>query len=90
VSPFTADQLVAHAIGDYLLQNNWMARRKTGSFLAAMVHACAYTVPFPLLCSEASWWAGQAILWSHAVIDRWGLGRKLKPMPAEAPESLRI
>ena len=26
---FTADQLVAHAVGDYILQSHWMATEKT-------------------------------------------------------------
>ena len=46
---FTADQLVAHAVGDYILQSDWMANEKTKRSLAAAVHALTYALPFLLL-----------------------------------------
>lgn len=30
---FTADQFVAHLVGDYILQSHWMATEKTKRFL---------------------------------------------------------
>lgn len=42
----TADQLVAHAIGDYVLQSDWMANEKTKKSVAALAHVVAYTLPF--------------------------------------------
>ena len=39
----TAAQLVAHAVGDYVLQSDWAATEKTKRSLAALVHV--------LLCS---------------------------------------
>ena len=35
---FTADQIVAHLVGDYLLQSHWMATEKTRNGLAAATH----------------------------------------------------
>ena len=43
---FTVDQLIAHAVGDYLLQSEWMAREKTKRSLAALVHSVFYLLPF--------------------------------------------
>lgn len=69
----TADQLVCHAIGDYVLQSDWMATEKTKQSLAAAAHASAYTVPFLLLTTTP--WALAVILGTHFVIDRWRLAR---------------
>jgi len=69
----TADQLLAHLVGDYLLQSDWMAQEKTKRTVAAVAHALCYTLPFLFLTS--SW---SALLWiagSHFIIDRWRLAR---------------
>lgn len=69
----TADQLVAHAVGDYILQSDWMANEKTKRSAAALAHVVAYSLPFILL--GASWLALLVIAGSHFVIDRWRLAR---------------
>jgi hypothetical protein len=69
----TADQLVAHAVGDYVLQSDWMANQKTKDSIPAMVHAIFYTLPFLLL--SRSWKALLFILITHFIIDRWRLAR---------------
>jgi hypothetical protein len=71
----TADQLAAHALGDYLLQSDWMATEKTRRSLAAAVHALCYSLPFLFL--QPSLPAFAAIVGSHFVIDRWRLARYL-------------
>lgn len=70
---FTADQLVAHAVGDYLLQSDWMATEKVRRSVAALAHVLTYVLPFLLLTT--SFWAILAIVVSHFVIDRWRLAR---------------
>lgn len=70
---FTADQLVAHAVGDYIFQSDWMADNKTKSHVAAAVHAVTYTLPFLLITQSPA--ALAAICVSHFVIDRWRLAR---------------
>ncbi len=46
----TADQILAHLVGDYLLQSDWMAQRKRTSSSAAFVHAAVYAACFlPIL-----------------------------------------
>lgn len=38
--------LACHFVGDYLLQNTWLATRKIGSIAVAAVHALLYTLPY--------------------------------------------
>lgn len=71
----TADQLVAHAIGDYVLQSDWMANEKTKRHLAAAVHAATYALPFLFLTTSPA--ALAVIAGTHFVIDRWRLARFL-------------
>jgi hypothetical protein len=69
----TADQLVAHAVGDYLLQSDWMAQEKTKRTVAALAHVATYALPFVVL--GASPGALAVIVGTHFVIDRWRLAR---------------
>lgn len=70
---FTADQLVAHAVGDYVLQSHWMANHKTRDSVAAALHAVFYTAPFAFL--TGSWLALAAICGAHFLVDRFRLAR---------------
>lgn len=69
----TADQLVAHAVGDYLLQSEWMVREKGRSHLAALAHVVVYTLPFLFLTRNPA--TLFVIAGSHFVLDRWRLAR---------------
>lgn len=69
----TADQLLAHAVGDYVLQSDFMAREKTKRLTVALVHAFFYALPFLALRPSLAAWA--VIVGTHAVIDRWRLAR---------------
>lgn len=69
----TADQMLAHAIGDYILQSDWMANEKTKQHVAAAVHACVYTLTFLLL--TRSLFALAVICGTHFLIDRYRLAR---------------
>lgn len=69
----SADQVLAHAVGDYVLQSDWMATEKTKKNLAAITHVTLYTLCFlPLTTNPATL---AVILGSHFVIDRWRLAR---------------
>lgn len=78
----TADQLLAHAVGDYVLQSDWMATNKTKNSVAALVHAVWYSFPFALLHPHLLGWL--VIMVSHFFIDRFSpstlchLGKKLQ------------
>jgi hypothetical protein len=77
----TGDQIVAHAIGDYLLQSDWMATKKRTENVAAVAHAATYTLcfaPFLLLSDRTArsvFLAAFVIFYSHFLIDRYGLAR---------------
>jgi hypothetical protein len=87
---FTADQLVAHAVGDYLIQSEWMATEKTKRSLPAFVHCATYVLPFLFLTQNPYTLA--VIGGTHFVIDRWHLARyvawaKNRPWPGSGPWS---
>lgn len=69
----TADQILAHLVGDYILQSHWMAQEKAKQSLAAGVHAASYTLPFIFLTQNPA--ALAFICLTHFVIDRFRLAR---------------
>ena len=69
----TADQVLAHAVGDYILQSDWMARQKVKHSYAALAHVTTYTLPFLLLTRSPA--ALFAIAGSHFLVDRYRLSR---------------
>lgn len=70
---FTADMLVAHLVGDYLFQSDWMAQVKVKQSWPAFWHAVTYTLPFLFLTT--SWKALLFIAATHFLIDRFRLAR---------------
>ena len=64
-------QLILHMIGDYLVQNDWMALNKKKltwkGELACQIHCITYSLPFLFI---GSWGAVLAIYLSHYLIDR--------------------
>lgn len=69
----TGDQLLCHAIGDYLLQSDWMATEKTKRHLAAFIHALTYSLPFLIFHPSLVAWL--VIFGTHELIDRYRLAR---------------
>lgn len=74
--------LLAHLIGDYLLQTDSMAQRKTASWRWALTHAGMYSVPYAVLAfllqGHVDWRWALAIMiigGTHAVIDRYRLAK---------------
>ena len=70
---FTADQLVAHLVGDYIFQSDWMASEKTKRTTAAALHAVAYTASFIWITQSIA--ALAIICITHFLIDRFRLAR---------------
>jgi len=66
-------QLLAHLIGDYILQNHTMANLKKQYGLAAAIHAVLYTVPFFFLTTSPI--ALLVICVTHGVIDHFSLAQ---------------
>ena len=59
-----------HVIGDYLMQNDWMAQNKTKAFLPAFIHATIYSLPF-LFITDIEFWP--IVYVTHYLIDRYRL-----------------
>ncbi|ROP65644.1 DUF3307 domain-containing protein [Curtobacterium sp. ZW137] len=74
--------ILAHLLGDYLLQTDSMAQRKTSSWRWALTHAAMYSLPHAVLLfvllGGFSWHWLVALLiigGTHAVIDRYRLAK---------------
>jgi hypothetical protein len=70
-----AEILVAHLIGDYLLQSHWMATEKTKRWWPAIAHGLVYTLPFLFITQSPA--ALAVIAGTHIVIDHYRLARHL-------------
>ena len=84
----TANQLLAHAVGDFVLQSDWMANEKSTNTLAALAHVSCYILPFLLLTTNLITLA--VIGGTHFIIDRFRLARYLVwvrnlPWPGSRP-----
>lgn len=65
--------LLAHLIGDYILQSDWMANEKTKRWWPSIAHAITYGLPFLLVTQSPA--ALAVIVITHAVIDHYRLAR---------------
>lgn len=65
--------LLAHLVGDYLIQSDWMANEKTKRWCPAWVHAITYGLPYLFVTQSPV--AIAVIVITHAVIDRYRLAR---------------
>lgn len=70
---FSVNQIVAHLIGDYFLQSDWMAVNKYHDKKAAFIHAFSYTIPFTFLTLNIP--ALLFIMITHFLIDHYKLPR---------------
>ena len=68
------EQLIAHLVGDYVLQSHKMALLKTQDVWWAFLHATFYSLPFLSLTN--SWLAVAFILVTHAFIDHYKVAAK--------------
>lgn len=69
----TGDQLLAHVVGDYVLQSDWMATEKTKRSVATLAHVLAYSLAFLPLTHDLR--ALAFIACTHFLIDRWRISR---------------
>ncbi|MCG7607137.1 DUF3307 domain-containing protein [Mycobacterium sp. CnD-18-1] len=65
--------VLAHMVGDYLIQSDWMAQEKTKRWWPAIAHAVTYGLPFLLVTQSPL--ALLVIIGTHAVIDHYRLAR---------------
>lgn len=72
------DFFIAHLVGDYLLQNDWMAMNKKKpswfGFLTCFVHCLIYTV---LVMLFTGWWKADnyALIWGLVFLSHWVFDR---------------
>jgi hypothetical protein len=69
MSLITGDQVLAHLVGDFFLQSDWMATNKKDRILPCLIHVLLYTVPFLFLTRSPL--ALLVICGTHFVIDHW-------------------
>lgn len=74
--------ILAHLLGDYVLQTDSMAQRKTSSWRWALTHAAMYSLPYAVLLFlltgriDLAWLVGLVIIGgTHAIIDRYRLAK---------------
>ena len=65
--------LLAHLVGDYILQSDWMANEKTKRWFPAWAHAITYGLPFLFITQSPA--ALAVIIVTHAVIDHYRLAK---------------
>lgn len=64
---------IAHLSGDYLLQSDWMAQKKTSSWVPAVAHALVYGLQYLVMRPSLVAWL--VIVITHAIIDHYRLAR---------------
>jgi hypothetical protein len=85
--------IFAHLLGDFILQNDWMAANKKKSSLVCCVHVLIYLLPFLFIFN---WWQLLLIGLQHYFQDRtefvvWFMkakGSKNFTLPPMAPWSI--
>lgn len=85
-------ELICHLIGDYNLQNDYMANNKKKSSIACSLHVFMYSLPFVLFCTHDPL-AIAFIAGSHFIIDRFGLAvywTKFYGVGQTAPDYLKV
>ncbi|MTI81850.1 MAG: DUF3307 domain-containing protein [Firmicutes bacterium] len=65
--------LIGHLVGDFLLQNNWMAMNKKNNIFALIVHSIVYTTTlymFSLPFGGIGLTAVTILFFSHVILDK--------------------
>lgn len=76
--------ILAHLVGDYLIQSDWMANEKTKRWWPAIAHGLSYSIPYAVvLVFVAGFDLPRTLLallvigGTHIIIDRYRLARHL-------------
>lgn len=80
--------MIAHLVGDFLLQNHWMQAKGKSSFVC-IVHVAAYSIPFWFLVWRGwiSWQFVALILGQHWLQDRFALHLRWMIFYKQSPPS---
>lgn len=73
---FFIDLLFGHLIGDYILQNKWMAMNKDRSTFKCLIHCLFYTASVIFIARIYNWQFIVLVFASHFIIDRWSIADK--------------
>lgn len=65
------NELLAHLVGDYLIQSHWMAVNKVKAWKPAILHGLSYSLPFLLITNSLCTLFIIAV--THIIIDRYRL-----------------
>lgn len=65
------DALMGHLVGDYVLQNDFLATQKKNSSLWCAVHCAEWTLCVCLFAGWSDWRAVLLLFVSHFIQDRW-------------------
>lgn len=65
--------MLAHLVGDYLIQSHWMATEKVNKWWPAAAHGLTYTLPFVFITQSLL--ALAVIAGTHIIIDRYRLAK---------------
>lgn len=92
------DIIAAHMLGDYILQNDWMAANKFKSAWVRTVHVFCYCLPFVAVAwlHAESWqnglWFVLAVFGTHWLTDcrRWASGEKWCAKPIMVDQTIHI
>lgn len=73
--------ILAHLVGDYLLQNDWLAKYKTESsfrgFVACVLHCAIYTATLLVLTQGVYHYGVYLMVFgAHCLVDHLSLARK--------------
>lgn len=80
--------ILAHLVGDYLIQSHWMAVEKVNKWLPAVLHGLTYTIPYLLITHSLL--ALAVIAGTHIVIDRFRLAKHVVWLKNQfAPKAFR-
>lgn len=84
------EQLLCHLIGDYFLQNSWMAAKKIGGLIPAIVHCLLYTSVFLFTTTDIAQLS--LIFLTHLAIDYTGVVKNLsdKNLGDKTPDYLKV
>ena len=81
------EQLILHLLGDYVIQNNWMANNKEKHTFPCLIHCLTYALPFLLI---TNWQIVSMIGITHFMIDRTGIGKNFKTFGPNTPEHVKF
>lgn len=76
--------LVAHLVGDFLLQNHWMQQKRSNGLVCG-IHVLVYMLPFWFTALAVHPLAMIAIALQHFLQDRYGLAGKWSKLIRQTP-----